>query len=287
MASGKMRIFIADAEDRVIGFLLTRQSELFLGQIELSTMVIQKQYRRLGLSAPFLAHVVEQLQQEGDNVLFGHTQMFHTISQNNLYALGLLPCGLLPSVLLSKSFHHSFGSGLGAKLSLGVMVGNFHRRHVGELYVPEEHSCFAALLYNGMRMDYQLCHQENMAKSGKISVLEDYHESTEMVVIDAFSPQVMDVLREKMKQWQKDKLHTVNLLLNCSDPSAIAGYRALAAAGYFFTGFQPASESGEYIILHHPMAVPVVFKDMVVSHPFAGVVSYIQEKYMESWGENE
>ena len=285
--SGEMRIFIADDSGAAIGFLITRRSGIFPGQTELSTMVIRKKYRGLGLSVPFLTYAAEQLGRDEGSVLFGHTQMFHAISQNNLYELGLLPCGLLLSVLLSRPLHHSFSGGRGQKLALGVMVKSAGGRRAGDLFVPVELGACAALLYNGLGIGHQLRHEGAAAAAGKMRVIADFGQHTKLVVIDAFSPAVQEALAAGMEGWKAVSLHTVNVLLNCSDPSAVAGYRALSAAGFFFTGFQPACATGEYLLLHHPMSVPPVFEDLVVSDPFAGIVPYIRQKYLESWESHE
>lgn len=285
-AVGALRLFIADYRGEVIGFLITRRSDLFRGQTELSTMVICKRYRGLGLSAPFLEYAVRELRSERDHVLFGHTQMFHAISQENLYGLGLVPCGLLLSVLLAAPLRHSFHTGRGPKLSLGVMVHAPPRRNAGTLHIPRELCRYTTLLYNGMAAQYRLCHDEHTAAAGELRVVESFGQSTALVVVDAFSRNDADILAAKLRQWRGDPLHTVNVLLNCSHPSAVAGYRALAATGFFFTGFQPACAGGEYMLLHHPMAVPAAFGDMIVSDAFAGIVKYIKDRYREGGWEH-
>ena len=50
--------------------------------------------------------------------------------------------------------------------------------------------------------------------------------------------------------------------MNLSRPGSGAAYEAARRQGFFFTGFLPCCGDGEYMILHHPLQVPVLLDDI-------------------------
>lgn len=286
-ADQKMRIFLAQTPDgATAGFLVARRSDGFRGQIELGTMIIRQACRGYRLSEPFIRYAMNRLKDESCSALFGHTQMFHTISQKNLYQLDLIPTGLLLSTILSAPLRHSFRQGAGKKLAWGVMVRPQDKRHAGTLYVPEELKPIIAGLYNGMNLPFSFAPGGAVGDRGSLRCYDDADQHTGTAVIDAFDPTGAAEIAAKLRAREQDPLYTMNVLLNGSHPSAVEGYGALAAQGFFFTGMQPACDRAEYLLMHHPMRVPVVFSDFQVSAAFSGIVAMVQKQYQFGGGDS-
>jgi hypothetical protein len=65
--------------------------------------------------------------------------------------------------------------------------------------------------------------------------------------------------------------------LNLRDENAIGAYEFLAEKGFFFTGIQPLSSSGEFMLMHNPLKYKFNMDDVVYVESQSRFAEYIKE----------
>ena len=91
-----------------------------------------------------------------------------------------------------------------------------------------------------------------------------------------------NTLRALGCMWTLTPGQTVNLYLNLSRPGSAAAYEAARRHGFFFTGFLPCAADGVYMILHHPLNMPVELDGIPYIPEYAPFVEQIRRQLCQT-----
>lgn len=91
-----------------------------------------------------------------------------------------------------------------------------------------------------------------------------------------------NTLRALGCMWTLTPGQTVNLYLNLSRPGSAAAYEAARRHGFFFTGFLPCAADGVYMILHHPLNMPVELDGIPYIPEYAPFVEQIRRQLWQT-----
>ena len=249
---------------------------------DLSMHVVRRPFRGYGVGTPLVQYIMQLPESRRLLGVVSHSATYHAIAQYESYRAGLRPCGALYSVHINELLTHSFEK-VGVKQSFLVAACPQEKRDVGAIYVPEEHRGFVEDCYRRMDTACTLAEAALPPPARTLACAwQGGAHQTMTVRIDACGAD----LQGEMERWlvrarTGGPLQTVTCFLNCSSPSAPAGYRVLRALGFRFAGLHPFSRGGEYLLLHHPMEVAVEFEGMKVAAEYQAVFDYLRLHYYD------
>ena len=76
-------------------------------------------------------------------------------------------------------------------------------------------------------------------------------------------------------------METVSLALALSDPAAAWGCEALERLGFHFSGLQPFCRGEQYLLLHHPLSVPIPFDRMLIDPAYRPMFQAVRAAFSE------
>ena len=252
----------------------------FDGVGDLSMHVVRRGFRGYGVGTPLVQYIVNLPETGRLTGMISHSATFHSISQHESFRVGLRPCGALYSQHDNALLSHSFDK-VGVKQTFLVAARAGSKRDAGMLYLPREHRDFAADCYRSMDVTYCMAEQAScLAEDTQLQFWQDAHHQTLTIKADRCGKDLKEKVEELLRRWEGScPLETASIFLNCSDPSAQAGYRILRELGFRFAGLHPLCRSGEYLILHHPMKVEVPFDQMYVDDGYRVVFDYLRNHF--------
>lgn len=254
-----------------------RENPPFYGVGDLCMHVVRKAHRGRGISTPLVAWIMA-LPEAGRFASIGsHNATFHTMSQRESYACGLRPCGMLFDLYLSRGFMHSHAN-VGQKLSYAVAAMPLRRQEV-RLYMPEEHRAFAQTYYRSVGVPVSFLEETGPAPSSDLEVLEDPVHRTLMLNLQRCGADLETRVSGLLSACAGRPLQTAGACLELTSPTAVWGYRVLTGLGFRFSGLQPFCREKQYLLLHHPMDVPIPFDQMLIDPAYQRMFDDIRASF--------
>ena len=262
--SGKMSFSVAETEDgQIAGITAYERSEHFPGMAEIACQVIRRSCSGYGLALPLALHTMEMAETLPLTAQYSKALGCHLISQKTLKGMGFTGCGFLLNVFDKEKFLHRFENGNYAKIPQSVAIKRQDKEDAGQVWLPEELVPLAAGVYEGQGLSWNCRPQASWLTGPDLWEEEDdrFH-ATLALWARTCGEGFPDRLAAYVDAVANRPGQTVNLYLNLSRPGSGAAYEAARRQGFFFTGFLPCCGDGEYMILHHPLQVPVLLDDI-------------------------
>ena len=252
----------------------------FEGVRDLSMHVVRRAFRGYGVGTPLVQYIMQLPETGRLTGVVSHSATYHSIAQHESYRVGLRPCGALYGQHINALLSHSFEK-VGVKQTFLVAACPKAKKNAGELYLPGEHRAFAAEVYRNMGVECRFSESvSQLTGESQLQLWQDEQHQTLMGKVDRCGTDLKERLAEVLDQWgSRCPLETATIFLNCSEPSACAGYRVMRDLGFRFAGLHPLCENGEYLILHHPMQVEVPFDRMHVDDSYREVFEYLKDHF--------
>jgi anti-sigma regulatory factor (Ser/Thr protein kinase) len=238
-------------------------------------------------SAAPIALAADQLKCRGIKGAFGEAVTNHTISQHTVHGFGFRDCGLrlglIPPKTLFKGMHGKIpyrGSMLVQFLYLQVPSARALK-----IYAPHHHKNMLAALYKelGVRPHIKQALPAKTKKAAATSIVKIWQVASmsyARMIIDRYGRNIVDELRNKVKEICLEKTEIVNLFLNLSD--ALTGTYAaqFEKLGFFFAGILPGGfKDGDALILQYLNNVPIDYDAIQVKSAIAGkLLAYVREQ---------
>ena len=255
-----------------------RENPPFYGVGDLCMHVVRKAYRGYGIGTPLVAWIMDTPETERFSAIGSHNATFHTMSQQESYACGLRPCGMLFDLYLSQGFVHSHAN-VGEKLSYAVATMPLDRREV-RLCMPEEHKAFAAAYYREVGVPVRFLPEEGPVSASDLTVLEDEAHHTLTLCLGSCGTDLEEQVSALLARCEGRPLQTAAACLELSSPSAAWGYRVLIGLGFRFSGLQPFCRGKQYLLMHHPMGVEIPFERMQIDPAYQAMFDYVGASFL-------
>lgn len=252
----------------------------FEGVGDLSMHVVRRKFRGYGIGTPLVQYIMGLPETGWLTGIVSHSATYHSIAQHESFWVGLRPCGALYSQHINALLSHSFEK-VGVKQTFLVAACTRGKLDAGVLYLPREHRDFAASCYRSMEAACCIAEEGScLADDTQLQFWQDEIHQTLMAQVNCCGEDLKEKVGSMLNVFgARCPLETATLFLNCSDPSAEAGYRILRDMGFRFAGFHPLCRSGEYMILHHPMQMEVPFDRMHVDDSYRAVYDYLRNHF--------
>lgn len=257
--------------------------------IEIATQIFKKKYRGYGLAAHMFDYGMDLLQGMTCSAVYSLPVTFHDISQRLLRMKGLIGCGFIFSVLDMGKIQQSYGKCRNLKHSQGIQILAKDKTHAGILHIPSEQKGFTGWLYKKLGTTFCLADAQeamdvrtgNRDGSCKVMKTIDWVQSSAAITIYRTGDGLVEYMESLLEEYKNLPGFTLNVFLNVNDPGAVAAYYLLKEKGFFFAGFKPLCSENEFMVMHNPLDVPIIFKDYVLTEEFCDLIQYIEVFYEE------
>lgn len=241
----------------VAGITACELSPHFPRQGEISCQIIRQSFNGYGLALPLALHAMEQGEQLPLCSQFARALGCHLISQKTLKGMGFTATGFLLHVYDKDKFHFRFPNGDYCKIPQSVAVKAQGKTDAGTVFVPHELIPLAEQMYRELGVSWTPGSPPPQDGPGVWDKSDDTLHATLALWCRSCGNDFVRQLKGRLDEVSAQPNRTVNLYLNLSSPGSAQSYRAARDMGFIFTGFFPCGADGEYIILHHPLNVPV------------------------------
>ena len=277
--SGEMLFSVAEADGRIIGITASELSEHFPGMSEVACQVIRQDYSGYGLALPLALHAMGQAEPLPLTGQFSRALGCHLISQKTLEGMGFSACGFLLHVFDKERFRYHFKNGNYAKTPQSVAAKRQGKTSAGAVWLPEELVSLADRMYQNLGLPWSRQESAEALTGPDIWERElDERHATLTLWARTCGEGFGAHLAAKVSTVADTPNQTVNLYLNLTCPGSAAAYGEALRQGFFFTGFLPCAADGEYIILHHPLSVPVLLDEIPYIPEYAPFMAQIRRQ---------
>lgn len=278
-ATGEMRFSVAeDSGGRIAGITAYELDASFPGMAEIACQVIAREYNGYGLALPLALHAMDRAEKLPLTGQFARALGCHLISQKTLKGMGFTASGFLLNVFDKELFRHRYQNGAYAKIPQTLAVKRQEGWTAAPLWLPEELIGLAGGMFEGMGVPMRLGSGGRKAGSRRWERSEDDRHATVTLWARACGDDFEDRLSKETELPPARPGRTVNLYLNLSAPGAAAAYQAARERGFLFTGFLPCVSDGTYMVLHHPLEVPVLLDGIPYIPEYAPFVEQIRRQ---------
>jgi serine/threonine-protein kinase RsbW len=254
--------------------------------VEMAQGAVKPEFRSLGCFRHITRYLLDQAKSLGIKGAFGEAVTNHTISQHTVHGFGFKDCGLrlgmIPPGILFKGMN---GKTL-HKVSLLVQFLYLQAppAHARKIYAPQHHKDMIAALYKelGVRPEIKKAVPAKTKKAAATSIVK-IRLVTSMryarMIIDRYGRNIVDELRNKLKEICQQKTEIINLFLNLSDPLTGKYTTQFEKLGFFFAGILPGGfKDGDALILQYLNNVPIDYDVIQVKSAIAGrLLTYVRQ----------
>lgn len=277
--SGELCFSVAEGPDGdIAGIVAYEQSPHFPGLAEICCEVIPQKYNGYGLALPLALHAVARAEKLPLTGQFARALGCHLISQKTLKGMCFTPCGFLLNVFDKELFRYRFPNGDYAKIPQAVAAKRQERTDAGAVWIPEELAELAGTLYRNLGVTWTRGEAGIPEREDVWSREENSTHATLTLWARTCGAAFPQRLAEELSAIADRPGQTVNLYLNLTCPGSQAAYEAAIREGFFVTGFLPCMQDGEYLILHHPLDVPVLLEDIPYIPEYAPFMEQIRRQ---------
>lgn len=257
--SGELCFSVAEtAEGQVAGITAYALSgPFFPGMSEIACQVVRREFSGYGLALPLALHAMERAERLPLTGQYARALGCHLISQKTLKGMGFTACGFLLNVFNKEKFTYRYQNGSYAKIPQSLAVRRQETAALGPLFLPEEWEPLAERTFRRMGVSWE------RAPAGDFSGPDEWAWESDGVHGALFlwartcGAEFSRHLAAALQAQAAREDGTVNLFLCLSHPGSAAAYAEARRLGFFVTGLLPCTKDGTYLLLHHPLQVPV------------------------------
>lgn len=230
----------------------------FPGMSEIACQVIRREYNGYGLALPLALYTMERAERLPFTGLYARALGCHLISQKTLKGMGFTACGFLLNVFNKEKFTYRCQNGDYAKIPQSLAVKRQGGRDLGPLFLPAEWEDLASRTFRSLGVSWEKAGAGDLTGPDEWTWEADEAHGTLFLWArtcgEAFSKHMAAAL--KAQSAREDG--TVELFLCLSRPGSAAAYEEARRQGFLVTGILPCTKDGTFLLLHHPLRVPVL-----------------------------
>ena len=242
-----MSFLAVNDHGQTAGHFLLTFSDMYKNMPEVSTVVIKKEFRGLGLFAKFMDYCDEVGKKCGFRALMGQPVTYHPMSQKAFLKAGYTATSLLMSYI-NPEIESEYNKN-GERLGLSVSVKILDENACSKVYMHKEISGFAEKIYKRLGVEYEL--QTNGEKSDFSEMSVETNTTLKMtkIVVKSAGDGLESELRQAVMDSIKNKSEMVELAICLNEPSAVYAYDTAKKCDFVISGIIPGAENGDYLIM--------------------------------------
>ena len=233
--SGEIMSFLAvNDHGQTAGHFLLAFSDLYQNMPEVSTVVVKKEFRGLGLFAKFMDYCDEVGKEHGFRALMGQPVTYHPMSQKAFLKAGYTATSLLMSYI-NPEIESEYNKN-GERLGLSVSVKILDKDAYSKIYVPEEIKDFTKKIYSRLGMKYDLC--QSCEKDDFTEMSAEISTALKMmkIIVRTAGDDLERELRQAVKDAIKQKSEMIELVLCLNSKSCAYAYEVAKKCDFLVSG---------------------------------------------------
>lgn len=265
--SGEIMSFLAvNDHGQTAGHFMLTFSDLYKNMPEVSTVVVKKEFRGLGLFAKFMDYCDEVGKKLGFRALMGQPVTFHPMSQKAFLRSGYTATSLLMSYINPEieSEYNKDGERLGLSVSVKMLDENAYSK----VYSPKSISSFVDKIYLRLGMKYDLCLDGEKDDSTEMSVETSTTLKMSKIIVRKAGDELEKELRQGIMDAIKQKCDMIELVICLNLPSCEYAYETAKKCDFLLSGIIPGSENGDYIIMQMLLGDKMDYSKLVLVGEF-------------------
>lgn len=245
--SGEIMSFLAvNDHGQTAGHFALVFSDFYKNMPEVSTVVVKKEFRGLGLFSRFMQHSEKIGKECGFRALMGQPVTFHPMSQKAFLRAGYTATSLLMSYISSElESEYNKGERLGLSASIKILDKDAYSK----VYVPEEIYEFVDKIYGRLGLKYDISRECEPDDATEISVETSTALKMSKIIINKAGEDLAGELEQSVKDCIKRKTEMAELVIKLNLPSCAYAYEIAKNCGFSISGIIPGGEAGDYLIM--------------------------------------
>ena len=267
LENGELLSYLAVNEHgQTAGHFALSFSEQFQDMPELSTIVIRREFRGLGLLNRFCDFCVETAKEKNLRALMCQPVAFHPMTQKSVLKAGFTATSLLLSYI-GSALESEYNTN-NERLDVCACVKMIDPNAFSKIYPPKELTGFVKKIYDRLDWQYEFCDDRQLSESTKISI--ENHEQlkvTKMILWETADDLEM-ILKDAIQNTIKNKNEMMELVISLNSASAEYGYQIAKKCGFALSGVIPGSANGDYLIMQMLTGEEIKYDQLVLAGEF-------------------
>ena len=253
--------------------------------IEMAQGVVKPQFRGLGCFRKISRYLLDQAKSRGISGAFGEAVTNHTISQHTVHGFGFRDCGLRLAMIPPDIMFKGMPAKISYRVSMLVQFLYLKQPPASRsIYAPPHHADMIAALYDGLGERPAIKkavpdRAETKASTSAIRIKLVGSMSFARIIIDRYGMNIIDEVKNRVKELRLKKTEIINLFLNLSDPWTGIYTEQFEKLGFFFAGILPGGlADGDALILQYLNNVAIDYDAIQVKSTAAKkLLAYVRD----------
>ncbi|MBQ4068775.1 MAG: GNAT family N-acetyltransferase [Lachnospiraceae bacterium] len=260
-----MSFLAVNEHGQTAGHFALAFSDLYKNMPEISTVVIKKEFRGLGLFAKFIEYCEILGKEEGFRALMGQPVTYHPMSQKAFLRAGYTATALLMSYI-NTEIETEYNKG--ERLGLSACVKILDKDIYSKIYSPDELRDFLDKIYKRLGIRYDIICESKADNCTEISLETSTTLKMSKIIIRKAGFDLENELQQSIKNIIKQKSEMVELVILLNTQSCAYAYDIAKKCGFALSGVIPGSENGDYLIMQMLPGDSFNYNDLVVVGEF-------------------
>ncbi len=284
------RIRQLNQDEQVISLLAVTEANSIIGHMALivddqdpkvvegGMAFVTPQSRGQGCMKRLLVAMMDEGEKRGLVGIYGNATTSHPYSQKGIISIGMQECALMLSKLPPAEYKGGLQEEGGGRRSSMYCFKYFQQPPQTLVYAPADHHNMIKSLYDGLGITPEFREEstgegEKQPATTSLSVHTDSYMTANIDVLAA-GPDVATEVSATLKNLCAERIETVYLLLNLSDPATAVTTTELESLGFFFAGIMPGSSGRDRLVLQY-------FNNQIFNYDSVVVVSELGKALLE------
>ena len=265
--NGEIKSFLAvNDHGQTAGHFALAFSDMYENMPEMSSVVIRKEFRGLGLFAMFTDYCIKVCKENNCRAIMGQPVAFHPMSQKAFVRAGYTATSLLLSYL-GADIESEYNAD-SKRLDLTACVKILDKNAKSKIYPPKELIPFISKMYDRLGWEYEICEPTGAALESQIMVEDIGTLAMKKIIIREVSTDVEKVLQETIKDAIRKKSEMIELVISLSSPSCEYAYEMAKQCDFVLSGLIPGGAKGDYLIMQNFLATDRNYEQLVLIGEF-------------------
>lgn len=258
---------LVNDHEQVAGYFALSFSDMFRDMPEISSVVIRKEFRGLGLMTQIAQHCLDVAKEMGLRAIMGQPVAMHTKTQKTMLRFGLTPVSMLFAYVdaSSKGQYNRDKN----RLDLCCCVKILDEHASSRIYPPQELRPFLEKIYRGLGWQYEFLEGCRTDESTELQIEENQVMQITKMILKEASDDLESLLKQNLKNAIRNKIEMVELAILLNRPSAGYAYGVAKDCGFSLSGVMPGGANGDYLIMQLLPGETIDYDRLVLEGGFA------------------